>query len=111
METNKKHITSENAREMQVLSAKKRKENTEQRRIVRSKVLEKLLKPVREGSDQTKLEWLVDKMLDNLKDNVSVKDMKDLQDIVDEKITTSNVNLTATKDSEQILKDVFGDEG
>ena len=105
-----KYFTKENAREMQALGVEKRKENKAQDKIVTEVVLKKLLSPIHEGSKQTKLEWLVDKALDNVKDDVDLKDLKDLKDLVEDKTTNNNVKLTTQPSSEEILKNIFGNE-
>ena len=102
-------ITKENAREMQARGAEARKENTARRKAVAHVLSDLLSKPVSEGSKVTKLEWLVARAIENTRDDVALSDLLKIQELLGEKQMTYNFN--AAKDSEQILKDVFGDEG
>lgn len=115
MVKNEKHITSENAREMQALSAKKRKENSIRNKIVTESVIRKLSEPVEEGSDKTLLDYYVDKVLDEFgkkcdEGDVKLTDLKDLKDLADEKTTTSNVTLIGGPSREDIIKEMGKDD-
>lgn len=103
------YFTKDNAREMQARGTKVRKENTARRKAVAHVLSDLLSKPVSEGSKVTKLEWLVARAIDNTRDDVALSDLLKIQELLGEKQMTYNFN--AAKDSEQILKDVFGDEG
>lgn len=107
-------FTKDNAREMQKRSAKAQKENTARRKAVAQVLSEMLTKQVTmkvDGKETkvTKLEWLVARAIDNCREDVALSDLLKIQELLGEKQMT--YNFTATKDSEQILKDVFGDEG
>ena len=103
------YFTKDNARENELKGAEKRKENTARRKAVAHVLSDLLSKPVSEGSKVTKLEWLVARAIDNTRDDVALSDLLKIQELLGEKQMTYNFN--AVKDSEQILKEVFGDEG
>ena len=108
------YITKDNAREMQSKAVKSRNENTARRKAVAQVLSEMLTKQVTmkvDGKETkvTKLEWLVARAIDNCREDVALSDLLKIQELLGEKQMTYNFN--ATKDSEQILKDVFGDEG
>lgn len=103
------YFTKENAREMQRRGADSRKENTARRKALREILFDELAKPVSKDSKLTKLEWLVMRAIENTREEVELSDLLKIQELLGEKQMTYNV--TATKDSEHILKDVFGDEG
>lgn len=103
------YFTKDNAREMQSKAVKSRNENTARRKALREILFEELAKPVSKDSKLTKLEWLVMRAIENTREEVELSDLLKIQELLGEKQMTYNV--TATKDSEQILKDVFGDEG
>lgn len=107
--TKEYNINQDNAREMQRKGVEKRKENTAKRRAMREILMDELSKPVTEGSKMTKLEWLIAKAISNTKDEVGLSDLQRLQELLGEK--QMNYNFSVNKNSEQILKDVFGDEG
>lgn len=88
----KYNITKGNAREMQLLGVKKRKENAERRRLLREILSEELSKPVAEGSGLTKAEWLVAKMVQNLREDIKPSDLETLQRILGEAVTKMEVN-------------------
>lgn len=102
-------FTKENAREMQARSAEAHKENTARRKALREILFEELTKPVSKDSKLSKLEWLVMRAIENTREEVELSDLLKIQELLGEKQMTYNLN--AGKDSEQILKDVFGDEG
>lgn len=108
------YFTKDNAREMQARSAEAHKENTARRKAVAQVLSEMLTKQVTmkvDGKETkvTKLEWLVARAIDNCREDVALSDLLKIQELLGEKQMTYNFN--AGKDSEQILKDVFGDEG
>lgn len=103
------YFTKDNAREMQSRSTEVRKENTARRKALREILFEELAKPVSKDSKLTKLEWLVMRAIENTREEVELSDLLKIQELLGEKQMTYNLN--AGKDSEQILKDVFGDEG
>lgn len=108
------YFTKDNAREMQSRSTEVRKENTARRKAVAHVLSEMLTKQVTmkvDGKETkvTKLEWLVARAIDNCREDVALSDLLKIQELLGEKQMTYNFN--AGKDSEQILKDVFGDEG
>lgn len=103
------YFTSDNARDMQKRSAKAHIENTARRKALREILFEELAKPVSKDSKLTKLEWLVMRAIENTREEVELSDLLKIQELLGEKQMTYNLN--AGKDSEQILKDVFGDEG
>ena len=108
------YITKDNAREMQSKAVKSRNENTARRKAVAQVLSEMLTKQVTmkvDGKETkvTKLEWLVARAIDNCREDVALSDLLKIQELLGEKQMTYNFN--ATKDSEQILKEVFGDEG
>jgi hypothetical protein len=107
-------FTKGNAREMQARSAVSQKENTARRKAVAHVLSDMLSKQVTmkvDGKETkvTKLEWLVARAIDNCREDVALSDLLKIQELLGEKQMTYNFN--AVKDSEQILKDVFGDEG
>lgn len=108
------YFTKDNAREMQARGTEVRKENTARRKAVAQVLSEMLTKQVTmkvDGKETkvTKLEWLVARAIDNCREDVALSDLLKIQELLGEKQMTYNFN--AGKDSEQILKDVFGDEG
>ena len=115
MPSKDKHITKENAREMQARGVAKRKENTARRKAMRELVLDELTKPIKEGSKTTKLEWLIAKAIGNVKDDVSIKNLIEIQDLLGERQVNNIVNLTAnvpTRDEvlAEIRKELKDDE-
>lgn len=102
------YITNETAREMQRRGVAKRKENTARRKALREILFNELSKPVSKNSKITKLEWLVVRAIENTRDEVALTDLLKIQELLGEKQMT--YNFSAAKDSERILKDVFGDE-
>ena len=108
------YFTKDNAREMQARGAEVRKENTQRRKAVAHVLSDMLSRQVTmkvDGKETkvTKLEWLVSRAIDNCRDDVALSDLLKIQELLGEKQTTYNFN--SAKGSEQILKEVFGDEG
>lgn len=84
---NKAGISTESAREMQLLSADKRKENNTLAGVLRRTLQEKAAS----GSEMTKLEALVLKALDNhFKGKLTLKDLTYLQQLLGEAKLTLN---------------------
>ena len=99
---------------MQARGAEARKENTARRKAVAHVLSDMLSRQVTmkvDGKETkvTKLEWLVARAIDNCREDVALSDLLKIQELLGEKQMTYNFN--AAKDSEQILKEVFGDEG
>lgn len=99
----KYHISKENAREMQAKGAAvrrspehkaRREEEKARRAAIAETVKNELAKPIREGEDMSKLEYIVKKVLQDLiKAEVSsVKDLQRLQIITGEAVTKMEVN-------------------
>lgn len=108
------YFTKDNAREMQARGTEVRKENTKRRKAVAHVLSDLLSKQVTmkvDGKETkvTKLEWLVARAIDNCREDVALSDLLKIQELLGEKQMTYNFN--AAKDSEHILKEVFGDEG
>lgn len=108
------YFTRDNAREMQQRGAVVRKENSARRKAVAHVLSDMLAQQVTlkvDGKEAkvTKLEWLVARAIDNCREDVALSDLLKIQELLGEKQMTYNFN--SAKDSEQILKEVFGDEG
>lgn len=83
-------FTKENAREMQARGTEVRKENTKRRKAVAHVLADLLSKPVSDGSKVTKLEWLVARAIDNIRDDVGLSDLLKIQELLGEKQMTFN---------------------
>ena len=103
------YFTKDNARDMQARSTEVRRENTARRKALREILFDELAKPVSKDSKLTKLEWLVMRAIENTREEVELSDLLKIQELLGEKQMTYNFN--ASKESEEILKEVFGDEG
>lgn len=101
------NITKENAREMQARSVEKRNENTAKRKAMREILLDELTKPVKEGSEITKLEWLIMKAIDNTRDDVNLTNLQQLQELLGEKQVNNIVNITAHKSAEDCAREIL----
>lgn len=80
-------------REMQKRSVAARNANKERKKALQDILREELAKPISKDSQVTKAEWLVMRMLQNLKDDVKPADVRMLQKILGEavlKIETAN---------------------
>lgn len=86
-----REITKENAREMQKRSAAARRANKARRRALREILEEELAKPISKDSKITKAEWLVIKMIQNVKDEIRPQDVKTLQEILGEAVDRHEV--------------------
>lgn len=107
------NIKKENARELQKLSAAKRKENTAKRRALKDFLADYLLRPAEKGQPETRIEKIVRLAIENLESNngkdIELSDLLKIQEILGEKTTNNNVNVTSARTSEQVLREVFGD--
>lgn len=92
----KKPFTSENAREMQKKSAEARMRNKQVSQILRDELLKKV-------GDMTKLEYLTQKALINSKDDISLKDLKLIQEILGESVTNLNIDTTEGMTKEEYI--------
>lgn len=90
--------------EERTMSHESRKKNTERRRALRELLREELNKPIGEGSNITKAEWLTAKMVQNLKDDITVRDYKLLQECLGEDVVNLNVSADGLLPSERIAK-------
>ena len=103
-------FTKENAREMQKRSTEARKENTARRKAVAHVLSDLLSKPVSDGSNVTKLEWLVAKAIENTRDDVALSDLLKIQELLGEKQMTYNIgNLKKPEDAAREILDVIGE--
>lgn len=103
-------FTKENAREMQARSVDARNENTARRKAVAQVLADLLSKPVKDGSTQTKLEWLVAKAIDNTRDDVALSDLLKIQELLGEKQMTYNIgNLKKPEDAAREILDAIGE--
>lgn len=100
------YFTRENAKEMQERGARKRAENAERRRLLREVLAEELAKPISKDSTMTKLEWLVMKMVQNVKDEIKPQDLKLMQDMLGESSLKVEMN---TRKPEDIMKEIVGE--
>lgn len=98
------YFTKDNAREMQARGTVVRKENTKRRKAVAHVLSDLLSKPVSEGSNVTKLEWLVARAIDNCRDDVALSDLLKIQELLGEKTVNNIVNITGGKSREDIIK-------
>ena len=110
----KDHLfNSETAKQAQLLGAAKRKENTAKRRALKDFLADYLLKPAEKGKPETRIEKIVRLAIENLERNngkdIELSDLLKIQEILGEKTTNNNVNVTAARTSEQVLREVFGD--
>lgn len=80
-----------------------RKANHERRRALRELLREELDKPVNE-SGLTKAEWLTAKMVQNLKDDITVDDYLKLQKVLGEDVIRVDVSADGLLPSERIAK-------
>ena len=109
---NKKNpINKDNAREYQRRGVLKRKENAAKRKAMRELVLDELTKPVSEGSEMTKLEWLIAKAIGNVKDDISIRNLLELQELLGEKTTNNIVNITGHKPAEDAAREILDEIG
>lgn len=92
----KKPFTSENAREMQKKSAESRIRNKQVSQILRDELLKKV-------GDMTKLEYLTQKAIINAKDDITLKDLKLIQDILGESVTNLNIDTTEGMTKEEYI--------
>lgn len=83
-----KPISEEVAKEYQLKSAAKRKQN----RTIAETLRKALNEKIESGSRMTKMEWLVLKAMQNAQGNVSFRDLKDIQALLGESV--QNVNVT-----------------
>lgn len=100
------YFTKENAREMQKKSQQKKAENAERRRLLREVLADELAKPISKDSTMTKLEWLVMKMVQNVKDEIKPQDLKLMQDMLGESSLKVEMN---TRKPEDIMKEIVGE--
>lgn len=84
-------FTKENAREMQARSSEARNRNKERRKALKDILYVELEKPISEGSEITKAEWLVVKMIQNLKDDIKPTDLKTIQEILGEAVSKHEI--------------------
>lgn len=108
------YFTRDNAREMQERGTVVRRENAARRKAVAHVLSDMLSKQVTmkvDGKETkvTKLEFLVARAIANCREDVDLSDLLKIQELLGEKNMTYNFN--SAKCSEQILKEVFGDEG
>lgn len=103
------YFTKENAKEMQERGAKKRAENAERRRLIRDILATELAKPISKDSEITKAEYIIMRMVANLKDDVKPSDVKTLQEIMGEYV--QKVETTDTTPPEDKLKKMMKDAG
>lgn len=101
-------FTKENAREMQKRSAVSQKENTARRKAVAHVLSDLLSKPVSKGSEQTKLEWLVARAIDNTRDNVELSDLLKIQELLGEKKMTFNFE---NRKPSEVARDILDEIG
>lgn len=78
-----------------------RKANKERQRALRELLREELDKPVGDGS-MTKAEWLTAKMVQNLKDDITVRDYKMLQECLGENVVNLNVSADGLTPAERL---------
>lgn len=83
-----KPISEAVAKEYQLKSAAKRKQN----RTIAETLRKALNEKIESGSRMTKMEWLVLKAMQNAQGNVSFRDLKDIQALLGESV--QNVNVT-----------------
>ena len=102
------YFTKENAKEMQERGAKKRAENAERRRLIRDILASELSKPISKESEITKAEYIIMRMVSNLKDDVKPSDVKTLQDIMGESVT--NLNVSSTDEKIEEIRRIFNGE-
>lgn len=84
-------FTKENAREMQASSVASRNRNKERRKALKDILYAELKKPISEGSEITKAEWLVTKMIQNLKADIKPTDLKIIQEILGEAVSKHEI--------------------
>ncbi len=101
-------FTKENAREMQKRSTEVRKENTARRKAVAHVLSDLLSRPVKDGSTQTKLEWLVAKAIENTRDNVALSDLLKIQELLGEKQVTFNFE---NRKPSEVARDILDEIG
>lgn len=97
---NLRKINSEEAREMQKISAAKRKENALQRRTIAEALKIVLAERVSKDNPMTKLDAITIKAVKKLFDDPKLSDIKILTEILGENVT--NVNLTSLEDNLKI---------
>lgn len=107
----KNQFTSETAREMQARGVVKRRENKERRKALRELLLDELTKPIKDGSEVTKLEWLIAKAIDNTRNDVNLSNLQQLQDLLGEKQVNNIVNITAHRSAEDCARDILDEIG
>ena len=102
------YFTKDNAREMQARGTEVRKENTKRRKAVAHVLSDLLSKPVKDGSTQTKLEWLVARAIDNTRDDVALSDLLKIQELLGEKQMTFNFE---NRKPSEVARDILDEIG
>ena len=102
------YFTKDNAREMQARGTVVRKENTKRRKAVAHVLSDLLSKPVKDGSTQTKLEWLVARAIDNTRDDVALSDLLKIQELLGEKQMTFNFE---NRKPSEVARDILDEIG
>ena len=102
------YFTKNNAREMQARGAASRKENTARRKAVAHVLSDLLSKPVSEGSKVTKLEWLVERAIENTRDDVALSDLLKIQELLGEKQMTFNFE---NRKPSEVARDILDEIG
>lgn len=87
-------ITKDNAREMQLKSAEKRKENNERKAIIREWLYSELSKPASSGSGDALGLYFVKKALQGIVSTVTLEDIERMQKILGE--SSLNIKLEET---------------
>lgn len=95
-------------REMQKRSVASRNANKERKKALQDILREELAKPISKDSKVTKGEWLVMRMLQNLKDDIKPADVRMLQKILGEAVL--KVETTSSKPSDAFLDMINGND-
>lgn len=92
---------------MQARGAEARKKNTARRKAVAHVLSDLLSKPVKDGSTQTKLEWIVSKAIENTREYVTLSDLLKIQELLGEKQMTFNFeNRKPSEVAREILDEI-----
>lgn len=102
-------FTSENAKEMQLKAAQKRKENTERRAILREILYEELQKPASMGSSETLAHYYVKKAMQNIVNSVTLEDLERMQKILGE--NWLKIKIEDARNPEDIAAEIMNGNG
>ena len=96
-------FTPETAKEAQKKGVAKRLENKERRRLLKEILSEELAKPISKDSTLTKGEWLIMKMVENLRADIKPQDVKILQEVLGESVQKHEFTIDGKSPEERLM--------